>query len=127
MLLVAGNAALSDLIVQVNALTASEVVGRIIGGPGAEGRWLPGGSALTVALAARRAGAAVALWHRLPDGAVASLLLTTSTSAGMLAASASRTASSRSLRSVTREPWAPKARATAAKSVSRKSSTSEIT
>lgn len=69
MLLVAGNAALSDLIVHVDQLTLPEVAGRINRGPGANGRWLPGGSALTVALAARNAGAPVALWHRLPDTA----------------------------------------------------------
>ena len=55
----------------------------------------------------------------LADGAPVSRLTRTSTSAGMLAASASRTASRRSARSSTRVPCAPKARATAAKSTSR--------
>ena len=83
MLLVAGNAALSDLIVHVDRLPSSASVGRIIGGPGGDGRWLPGGSALTVALAARETGVPVVLWHPLPEVATAGIDLSALRRAGV--------------------------------------------
>jgi sugar/nucleoside kinase (ribokinase family) len=41
----------------------------MLGGPAATGRWLPGGAAPTVALAAAHAGARVRLWHPRPASA----------------------------------------------------------
>lgn len=68
-LLVAGNAAMLDLILQADGRPASAEVGVLKPSPGASGQWLPGGAAFTIALAARRHGAAVAVWHPLPTNA----------------------------------------------------------
>ncbi len=65
MLLVAGSAALSDLIAAVDRVPAAHEVAQLLPSPAAEGRWLPGGTAPTVALAAA-AVANVRLWHPLP-------------------------------------------------------------
>ena len=77
-LLVAGNAAVLDLILHTDGQPASAEVGVLEPSPGASGQWLPGGAAFTIALAARRQGARVAIWHPLPadaaaDGVIASL------------------------------------------------------
>ncbi len=66
MLLVAGSAALADLIAQVDRVPAAHEVAQLLPSPAAEGRWLPGGTAPVVALAAAAAGASVRLWHPLP-------------------------------------------------------------
>ncbi|WP_371401414.1 PfkB family carbohydrate kinase [Kribbella sp. NBC_00662] len=72
MLLIIGNAAHTDLIARADRRPAPHEVGRLEGGPLADGGWLPGGSAPTVALVASEAGEAVRLWHPLPrtDGRV---------------------------------------------------------
>lgn len=64
--LIAGCAALWDLIARADQLPPSGSVGLLEAGPGAVGRWLPGGAAPTVALAMASEGAQVALWHPLP-------------------------------------------------------------
>ena len=76
--LVAGCAALYDLVGSVADAPADRgAVGDLTDGPAAVGRWLPAGSALTVALAMAGREVDVALWHPLPrsseDGARARL------------------------------------------------------
>ena len=73
MILVLGNAAHADLIVTVDTVPSAHDVGRVTGGPGAAGQWLPGGSAATVAIAAAQSGAHVRLWHPLPPDASAGI------------------------------------------------------
>jgi ADP-ribosylglycohydrolase/sugar/nucleoside kinase (ribokinase family) len=69
MLLVMGNAAHTDLIARVDRLPSSSEVARFRGGPIAEGAWLPGGSAPTVALVAAEVHDKVRLWYPLPSNA----------------------------------------------------------
>lgn len=65
--LVAGCAALWDLIAGADEVPAPGSVGWLQAGPGVFGQWLPGGAAPTVALAMAAGGCQVALWHPLPD------------------------------------------------------------
>lgn len=65
--LVAGCAALWDLIGGADEVPASGSVAWLQGGPGVFGQWLPGGAAPTVALAMAVRGRQVALWHPLPN------------------------------------------------------------
>jgi len=67
-LLVAGYAALEDLIAHVDRVPAAHEVAELLASPAASGQWLPGGTAPTVALAAAAEGASVRLWHPLPPG-----------------------------------------------------------
>lgn len=67
--LVAGAAALSDLICTADGLPGASEVGALGNSPGAAGAFLPGGAAPTIALTLRRLGCRVALFHPLPaDG-----------------------------------------------------------
>jgi ADP-ribosylglycohydrolase len=66
MLLIMGNAAHTDFIAHADRRPAAHEVGRLGDGPLADGGWLPGGSAPTVALVASETGARVRLWHPLP-------------------------------------------------------------
>jgi ADP-ribosylglycohydrolase/sugar/nucleoside kinase (ribokinase family) len=66
-ILVAGCAALHDLIATADEPAPRSTIGVLRDGPGARGRWLPGGSAPTVALAIAAQGLPVALWHPLPN------------------------------------------------------------
>ena len=63
-LLVAGSAALLDLILQVDRFPGPSEVAQLL--PRSEPRWLPGGCAITIALAAAQQGVRVRLWHPLP-------------------------------------------------------------
>jgi sugar/nucleoside kinase (ribokinase family) len=74
-ILVAGNAALYDLIVEAETIPRPPAIGTLTGGPGLSGEWSPGGSAPSIALAVARAGMPVALWHPLPTGGAGSLAL----------------------------------------------------
>jgi ADP-ribosylglycohydrolase/sugar/nucleoside kinase (ribokinase family) len=82
-LLVAGNAAVLDLVLQTHARPGSAEVGTLSASPGAVGRWLPGGAAFTVALAARRQGLPVAVWHPLPADPAAEGIILALRSAGI--------------------------------------------
>jgi ADP-ribosylglycohydrolase/sugar/nucleoside kinase (ribokinase family) len=64
--LIAGCAALWDLIAEGDDVPAPGSVGILRAGPGSVGEWLPGGAAPTVALAMAVEGCAVALWHPMP-------------------------------------------------------------
>jgi sugar/nucleoside kinase (ribokinase family) len=64
--LVAGCAALYDLIGRIDGRGEEGAVGILTGGPAQDGRWLPGGAAPTVAMAMAKVGAVVGLWHPLP-------------------------------------------------------------
>jgi ADP-ribosylglycohydrolase/sugar/nucleoside kinase (ribokinase family) len=68
-ILVAGSAALHDLIATADEPAPRSTIGVLRDGPGARGQWLPGGSAPTVALAIAAQGLSVALWHPLPSAA----------------------------------------------------------
>lgn len=63
--LVAGAAAMFDLILSADRKPGASEVGILHPSPGAAGVWSPGGAAFTIALAIRRQGLAVALWHTL--------------------------------------------------------------
>ena len=63
--LVAGNAAVLDLILHGNRAPGDSEVGVMARNPSATGQWFPGGAAFTVALAMRMQGIQVALWHPL--------------------------------------------------------------
>lgn len=63
-LLVAGSAAMFDLILSVDRIPGSSEVGVLQSDAGG---WMPGGSAFTIALAMRRQGLGVAVWHPLSD------------------------------------------------------------
>jgi ADP-ribosylglycohydrolase/sugar/nucleoside kinase (ribokinase family) len=65
-LLVAGSAALLDLILQVDRFPGPSEVAHLL--PDSEIQWLPGGCAITIALAAAHQGVRVRLWHPLPAG-----------------------------------------------------------
>src|SRR5438094_2091953 len=65
--LVAGCAALWDLIGGADKVPEPGSVGSLQAGPGVFGQWLPGGAAPTVALAMAVGGCQVALWHPLPN------------------------------------------------------------
>lgn len=65
-LLVAGSAALLDLILQVDRFPGPSEVAQL--SPDSETQWLPGGCAITIALAAAHQGLQVRLWHPLPAG-----------------------------------------------------------
>jgi ADP-ribosylglycohydrolase/sugar/nucleoside kinase (ribokinase family) len=65
--LVAGYAALLDLILLADTPTDNSEVGVLKASPGSSGSWLPGGSAGTIALALRHQGHSVALWHPFSD------------------------------------------------------------
>jgi ADP-ribosylglycohydrolase/sugar/nucleoside kinase (ribokinase family) len=64
--LVAGNAAHFDLILQADRPPGSSEVAPLKAGPGAQGTWLPGGAARTIVLAIRAQGLAVRLWYPRP-------------------------------------------------------------
>ena len=67
--LVAGAAALFDLICTADGLPGPSSVGVLGNSPGSAGMFLPGGAALTIALTMRRLGSSVCLFHPLPaDG-----------------------------------------------------------
>ncbi len=70
--LVAGAAALFDLICTADGVPGASSVGVLGNSPGAAGSLLPGGAALTIALIVRRLGSAVALFHPLPAGGAGS-------------------------------------------------------
>lgn len=61
--LVAGNAAHFDLILQADRPSDASEVASLTAGPGAQGTWLPGGAARTIALAMRAQGLDVRLWY----------------------------------------------------------------
>src|ERR1700722_2941223 len=65
-LLVAGNAAIFDLLLRVDRIPSSSEVASLMTNPSSRGEWLPGGAAMTIALAARAQGLAVKLWHPYP-------------------------------------------------------------
>jgi len=65
-LLVAGNAAIFDLLLRVDRIPSSSEVASLIANPSSRGEWLPGGAAMTIALAARAQGLTVKLWHPYP-------------------------------------------------------------
>jgi ADP-ribosylglycohydrolase/sugar/nucleoside kinase (ribokinase family) len=69
--LVAGNAALLDLIMTGDRVPGRAEVASLLDGPGRQGAWRPGGAALAAALAIREQGMAVRLWHPLPKGPAA--------------------------------------------------------
>jgi len=64
--LVAGNAAHFDLILQAGRQPGASEVVPLTAGPGSRGTWLPGGAARTIALAVRAQGVAVRLWYPHP-------------------------------------------------------------
>jgi ADP-ribosylglycohydrolase/sugar/nucleoside kinase (ribokinase family) len=64
--LVAGAAALYDLICGTDGVPDASSVGVIQPGPGADRTWLPGGAAPTIALVLRLQGLPTALFHPLP-------------------------------------------------------------
>jgi ADP-ribosylglycohydrolase/sugar/nucleoside kinase (ribokinase family) len=64
--LVAGAAAVFDLVCTAGARPGPSSVGVLGESPGARGVLLPGGAALTIALTLRRLGRAAALFHPLP-------------------------------------------------------------
>jgi ADP-ribosylglycohydrolase/sugar/nucleoside kinase (ribokinase family) len=69
-ILVAGAAAVFDLICTADARPGPSAVGVLGESPGTQGTLLPGGAALTIALRLRGLGHGVALFHPLPvDGA----------------------------------------------------------
>src|ERR1700692_2497986 len=65
-LLVAGNAAIFDLLLRVDRIPSSSEVASLIENPRSRGEWLPGGAAMTLALAECAPGVAVKLWHPYP-------------------------------------------------------------
>ena len=67
-LLVAGSAAHLDLILQADRHPAASEVAALHPNPGAEGVWLPGGAARTIALALRGEGLPVRVWYPAADG-----------------------------------------------------------
>ena len=64
--LVAGNAAHFDLILQAERQPGASEVVPLTDGPGSRGTWLPGGAARTIALAIRAQGLEVRLWYPHP-------------------------------------------------------------
>jgi sugar/nucleoside kinase (ribokinase family) len=68
-LLVAGSAAMFDLILDADRHPGSSEVAVLRANPCTRGEWLPGGAAMTIALAIRQQGLAVALWQPLPEEA----------------------------------------------------------
>ncbi len=64
--LVAGNAAHFDLILQAARRPGASEVVPLTAGPGTHGAWLPGGAARTIALAIRAQGLDVRLWYPHP-------------------------------------------------------------
>jgi ADP-ribosylglycohydrolase/sugar/nucleoside kinase (ribokinase family) len=73
-ILVAGAAAIFDLICTADGLPGSSSVGVLGNSPGAARKFVPGGAALTIALTLRRLGSAVALFHPLPAYGAGSLV-----------------------------------------------------
>ena len=65
--LVAGNAALLDLLLSADRIPSNSEVAFLTGGPGASGVWLPGGAALAIAGIIAESGKSVRLWHPLPS------------------------------------------------------------
>ncbi|MFT3820781.1 MAG: PfkB family carbohydrate kinase [Rubrivivax sp.] len=65
-LLVAGSAAMLDLLLAADRVPASSEVASLAPNPCTRGEWLPGGAALTIALATRAEGLPTRLWHPLP-------------------------------------------------------------
>ncbi len=65
-LLVAGSAAIFDLLLAADRVPSSCEVAGLLANPGARGEWLPGGAAMTIALAARSQGVSTKLWHPFP-------------------------------------------------------------
>ncbi|MCX5494009.1 PfkB family carbohydrate kinase [Kaistia dalseonensis] len=65
-ILVAGSAAMFDLIFAADRHPGSSEVAVLYPNPSASGEWLPGGAAMTIALALRHQGLPAALWHPLP-------------------------------------------------------------
>ena len=73
--LVAGNAAILDLILQGDRIPGDSAVGVLARNPSASGQWFPGGAAFTVALSMRMQGLQVALWHPLSsDGEIETVI-----------------------------------------------------
>jgi ADP-ribosylglycohydrolase/sugar/nucleoside kinase (ribokinase family) len=70
-ILVAGSAALLDLILHVDRFPGPSEVANLLAN--ADGRWLPGGCAMTIALAATQQGVKVRLWHPLPQDSICPL------------------------------------------------------
>src|SRR5260370_28437803 len=66
-LVVVGSAALLDLILQVDRFPGPSEVANLL--PGNNALWMPGGCAITIALAAIQQGVRVRLWHPLPEDA----------------------------------------------------------
>jgi len=81
-LLVAGNAAIFDLLLSVDRIPSSSEVARLIANPGARGEWLRGGAAMTIALAARAQRVVVKLWHPFPRDMESQATLVRLTEAG---------------------------------------------
>jgi ADP-ribosylglycohydrolase/sugar/nucleoside kinase (ribokinase family) len=82
-LLVAGNAATHDLLLSSPLRPGASEVAMLDANPGAAGEWMPGGAAMTIALAARAQGVAVRLWHPLPALIESSALVARLTEAGI--------------------------------------------
>src|SRR5260370_41151429 len=66
-LLVAGSAALLDLILQVDRFPGPSEAANLL--PGSNALWMHGGCAITISLAAIPQGVQVRLWHPLPEDA----------------------------------------------------------
>ena len=73
--LVAGNAAVLDLILQGDRIPGDSEVGVLARNGSASGQWFPGGAAFTVALWMRMQGVQVALWHPLPSDEAAETVI----------------------------------------------------
>jgi ADP-ribosylglycohydrolase/sugar/nucleoside kinase (ribokinase family) len=82
-LLVAGNAAILDLLLAAQSVPSSSEVGRLNLSPGTRGEWCPGGAAMTIALAARSQGISTRLWHPFPSEAAGASSLATLSRAGV--------------------------------------------
>jgi sugar/nucleoside kinase (ribokinase family) len=64
--LVVGNAAHLDLILQGGDRPSDSGFGLLSPTPGSAGHWNEGGATMTIALAVKRAGTSAAVWHPLP-------------------------------------------------------------
>src|SRR3981189_2549308 len=65
-LLVAGIAAIFDVLLPSDYVPSSCEVAGLLANPGARGEWLPGGAATTIASAARSQGVSTKLWPPFP-------------------------------------------------------------
>ena len=91
-LLVAGGAAMLDLLLAADRMPASSEVASLAANPCTRGEWLPGGAGLTIALAARAEGLPTRLWHPLPALGSAGISLDRLERAGVDLSFAPRTA-----------------------------------